>query len=486
MPVGRRAFRILVAITGTMLFAAAPALAGDDGPLQQFAIPTNASQPSALTEGPDGALWFTESNGSRIGRITTAGVFTEYVLPTANSQPNGITTGSDGNLWFTETATNKIGRITPAGAITEFTIPTAASMPMGITTGGDGNVWFTEYAASKLGKITPTGAITEFSTLFANDGPLYIAPSVGNLDNLWYSAGANVHVGYQGETSGVSGETTLPAPAAGGVGTPNATPTGLVVGQDGAVHMISFAHNEGGVGTPVPALMRLPSLFSSFTQAELPSFATGSQLIEDPSGGYWYVAYGPHLVRVTTDGILTDTAQPLPTTTHDTCYSATEARACPLNGVAFGPDRAVWFTDSSHNSIDRQPSSFAPVPAPIAGPSGPVGPPGAAGPAGPAGPTGASGPPGALVIVAASASVTHSAVTLKYALTGSARVTLGVKKGKGPTVTVATATGKAGVNTIRWNRKLGKKRAKSGSYALIVAATSGTLQTRSSLTVRLR
>jgi hypothetical protein len=40
---------------------------------------------------------------------------TEFPIPTADSNPVGITRGPDGNLWFTETQANKIGRITPAG-----------------------------------------------------------------------------------------------------------------------------------------------------------------------------------------------------------------------------------------------------------------------------------------------------------------------------------------------------------------------------------
>jgi streptogramin lyase len=31
--------------------------------------------------GPDGALWFTERLADKIGRLTTAGLFTEFPLP---------------------------------------------------------------------------------------------------------------------------------------------------------------------------------------------------------------------------------------------------------------------------------------------------------------------------------------------------------------------------------------------------------------------
>jgi virginiamycin B lyase len=62
-------------------------------------------------------LWFTEHNGNKIGRITTAGVITEFPIPTAGSTPWGITAGPDGALWFAESNANKIGRITTAGGV---------------------------------------------------------------------------------------------------------------------------------------------------------------------------------------------------------------------------------------------------------------------------------------------------------------------------------------------------------------------------------
>jgi streptogramin lyase len=56
-------------------------------------------------------LWFSEQGGNRIGQITTDGVVFEYAIPTAASMPIGVTQGPDGAVWFAENATNKIGRL---------------------------------------------------------------------------------------------------------------------------------------------------------------------------------------------------------------------------------------------------------------------------------------------------------------------------------------------------------------------------------------
>jgi virginiamycin B lyase len=83
----------------------------------EFPIPQGGGpEPYGIVSGPDGALWFTEFAGFRIGRVSTSGVFTEYLLPgisfngssytgPTSDDPLGITSGPDGALWFTEAGT---------------------------------------------------------------------------------------------------------------------------------------------------------------------------------------------------------------------------------------------------------------------------------------------------------------------------------------------------------------------------------------------
>jgi virginiamycin B lyase len=59
-------------------------------------------------------------------------------VTTPNAQPYGIAAGPDGNLWFMETNANQIGRITPTGTITEYPVPTTSSAPSFIAPGPDG------------------------------------------------------------------------------------------------------------------------------------------------------------------------------------------------------------------------------------------------------------------------------------------------------------------------------------------------------------
>jgi virginiamycin B lyase len=114
-------------------------------------VPTGL--PAFITRGPDNNLWFTESKlgSDQIGRLTSAGVFTEFAVPTDASEPSGITTGPDGNLWFTEGNDSNLGRITESGVITEFPVPEPDGL--GITLGPDGALWFV--AGNKVLRFAP-------------------------------------------------------------------------------------------------------------------------------------------------------------------------------------------------------------------------------------------------------------------------------------------------------------------------------------------
>src|SRR5271157_5780166 len=134
---------------------------------------TVGSSPAGIVAAPDGALWFTEFNGNKIGRITTAGSIGEYSGLTG-SGPVGIVVGPDGALWFTECYNNinanSIGRITTAGLLSEYSANlTTYSCPYGIAVGSDGALWFTEF----------------FTGMSTSAGPEYIA--AGSDGALWFT-----------------------------------------------------------------------------------------------------------------------------------------------------------------------------------------------------------------------------------------------------------------------------------------------------------
>jgi streptogramin lyase len=68
---------LLVMLVGMV---AAPAQAARR--FKEFQVPTPASAPLGIAAGPDGAMWFVEFYGHKVGRITRSGVLAEYPTPT--------------------------------------------------------------------------------------------------------------------------------------------------------------------------------------------------------------------------------------------------------------------------------------------------------------------------------------------------------------------------------------------------------------------
>jgi hypothetical protein len=70
------------------------------------------SNPTGITQGPDGAIWFTTAGNNSIGRITKSGKKVSSYTGPGISNPAGIAPGPDGALWFANHGSASLGRIT--------------------------------------------------------------------------------------------------------------------------------------------------------------------------------------------------------------------------------------------------------------------------------------------------------------------------------------------------------------------------------------
>lgn len=155
---------------------------------QRCNIPGQSSGPNAIAAGPDGNLWFTQAEGSRIARMTTSGQLAGEWNLACGSYPFGITAGPDGNMWFVAGDGNRVGRITMGGEIKEWSLPSADSYPTAIAAGPDGNMWFTQFKGNRIGRIsTTTGEITEFA-LKRGSNPAGIVQGPDNA--MWFAMGS--------------------------------------------------------------------------------------------------------------------------------------------------------------------------------------------------------------------------------------------------------------------------------------------------------
>ncbi len=163
--------------------------------VQPFQIPTANSKPSSLTFGPEGDIYFTETNNpGGIGRFDPAtGAFGLFSAITPNSRPTGIATGPEGDIYFTEdTQPGAIGRLVPAsGEIQQFSSGITGGAPTQIAAGSNGDMYFTE--ASKpgaIGQITPAGTIAQYTQGMTLDGEPWAITS-GPDGNIWFTEQGN-------------------------------------------------------------------------------------------------------------------------------------------------------------------------------------------------------------------------------------------------------------------------------------------------------
>ena len=250
-----------------------------------------AGVPRAITSGPDGNLWFTEtifgpdSQQGEIGRISPAGVLTEFTALSENTQPGAITTGPDHNLWFTDDVVSQVGRISTDGmTIMEFAISTFAS---DITAGPDGNVWFTEPASSSIGRISVDGTMLNEFALPSADQPYGI--TLGPDGNLWFTAQGsdNSKVGRISSDGGSIAEFDVPLFLG-----DYSVPGTITLGPDGNLWIAGG--NYVGRVTPTGTVTVFPASFA----------ASAASIARIADGNLWFTDEGA-LGRITPAGVIT-------------------------------------------------------------------------------------------------------------------------------------------------------------------------------------
>jgi streptogramin lyase len=300
--------------------------------ITEFPVPTSSSNPTSIVAGPDGNLWFTETQGQKIGKITPSGSITEYSLPSGH-MPYFITSDGSGNLWFTERQTgstpeNMVGKISIGGSLTEYAVSDMSYAIGGITKGPDGNFWLTEFAIDSgnftcnVDKITPGGTVTKYvyHTGFGGIGQITAGPD----GNLWFTDPADNKLG-RITPSGSMTEYAIP--------TNGSNPAGITVGPDGALW---FAENASGVNK----VGRITT-GGSISEYSLPADAVPNGIVTGPDGNLWFTSSGgtQQVGRLTPSGAVTEYAIP-------TSYSNPQA-------ITVGPGSTLWFAEQQGDKIGR-------------------------------------------------------------------------------------------------------------------------------------
>jgi virginiamycin B lyase len=294
--------------------------------------------PVDVVSGPDGNLWALNNGrqgNSSIAVIAPGGaVEATYPIPTPNASAQAMAVGPDGNVWFVETQAGKIGKVTPGGQITEYPVPPVledlhlgtgpvevAAAPTDVVAGPDGALWFTESSTGSIGRATTDGVITDIATPGLQPTSLAVGPDGA----IWFTSTT-----YQASVARLNADGTVSNfPLA----TPGSRPADLIDGPDGALW---FVENLNGA---VGRITTQGVITETSVRAEM---ASPQAIAFDVSGNPWVTGDGAGLVRVNPGGG--------PTTDVDVRPASPTGF---FGAIARGPGGALWFTDPDRNLVGR-------------------------------------------------------------------------------------------------------------------------------------
>jgi virginiamycin B lyase len=307
--------------------------------------PTSAKTvvPTAITTGSDGNLWFIEQVGNAIVRLNPT---THAMTPFSNGLPahailSGITSGPNGALWFTETdlGANAIGTLDPHNtgqAIQNFGTAngmTAVSAPTGIAAAG-GFIWFTEPLTDQIGRLDPTtDQIKEYRapTAMTNLSSQMI---LGPDGNIWFTEFGAIGI-FNPSTASLIKEVTLPHGS-------TEQPLSITVGPDGNIWYSAGILNAKRNGFVSYDIGTINTNLRSLSGAEIPLSVKPYAITAGPDGKIWFVVPRSGNVAGTINQL-----DPATRTVSQTLPVPTDVVAVPDPvGITAGPDRNLWFTDN--------------------------------------------------------------------------------------------------------------------------------------------
>ena len=132
----------------------------ETGKIAEYAVPTQDAHPYGIVSADDGGLWFCELSGGKLGRVDpSSGSITEYA-PSERGAGLRRLVAVKGAIYFTDSDGGRLGRLTLADKKFKlWNSPSGSgSEPYGIAADSSGKIWYEESAgaANKLVRFDPT------------------------------------------------------------------------------------------------------------------------------------------------------------------------------------------------------------------------------------------------------------------------------------------------------------------------------------------
>jgi virginiamycin B lyase len=134
--------------------------------ITEYGLPTQDAHPYGLASADDGALWFCELTGGKLGRIDpVSGLMTEYAPSERDVQPKRLV-AVKGAIYFTDSKGGRLGRLTLADKTFKFWESPSGnhSEPYGIGADTTGKIWYEESGVDANNLIRFDPAVEVFRT----------------------------------------------------------------------------------------------------------------------------------------------------------------------------------------------------------------------------------------------------------------------------------------------------------------------------------
>lgn len=162
--------------------------------VREFKIPTECTQPLAITADPQGNAWFVQTNTGNIAKFDpTTGEFTEYENPAwpegGRSMMWGIDYSLDGSLWYTDDALDSIWRFSISNLTYErFNYPSSGdSLPQHIKARG-GQIIINDFFGGKISLLDTRQQEKSYLNIPTPiPGSFVSGFDVDSEGNIWYT-----------------------------------------------------------------------------------------------------------------------------------------------------------------------------------------------------------------------------------------------------------------------------------------------------------